>query len=311
MNRLLAVLLMSSAVSTAHTGDRLFPFYELTDEMLETIDIHDGFIDEWYEVGEPSMTVLDYRTWRNKILPDPANIDFRIWLAWHDESNRIFFAIAAIDNDYVNTHDRSSAEADPGMMNPHDGITFQLDADHSGGTGHRNETPAEEYPLIFGRTQQYAAVARTASGPVLGETWTGWRVSWMINPPYGDAGGGVHGENPTVWVIEFFVTPQNAWGEGPEDTVFSDLEANQVVGFVATVRDRDLPEWWDWKPSSIQDEENFFLLDRAYADVFVDGLLLPDRSTAVGDVTWGRIKASLQVEGMPSAGSGDVNIPWE
>ena len=101
----------------------------------KTIDIHDGFIDEWYEVGEPSMTVLDCRTWRDRILPDPSNLDFRIWLAWHDESNRIFFAIAAIDDDYVNTHDRSSAEADPGMMNPHDGITFQLDADHSGGTG--------------------------------------------------------------------------------------------------------------------------------------------------------------------------------
>ena len=77
MNRLLMVLLMWSAAYSANTGDRLFPFSELTDEMLETIDIHDGFIDEWYEVGEPSKTVLDCSTWRNKILPDPANLDFR------------------------------------------------------------------------------------------------------------------------------------------------------------------------------------------------------------------------------------------
>lgn len=295
MNRLLMVLLMSSAASTAHTGDRLFPFYELTDEMLAAIDIHDGFIDEWYDVGEPSMTVLDCRTWRDKILPDPSNLDFGIWLAWHDESNRIFFAIAAIDDEYVNTHDRS-AEGEQSSMYYHDNIAFQIDADHSGGTGHRNETPVEEYPLIFGRTQQYAAVARTASGPVLGEKWSGWRVSWMTTPPYGDAGGGVHGENPTMWVIEFFVTPQDAWGEGPENTVFSDLEANQIVGFVTIVRDRDHTKSSQWKPSSIQDDENPFLLDRAYADVFVDGLLLPDRTTAVGGVTWGRIKASLQVE---------------
>ena len=188
MNRLLTVLLMSSAVSTAHTGDRLFPFYELTDEMLATIDIHDGFIDEWYDVGEPSMTVLDCRTWRDETLPDPSNLDFRIWLAWHDESNRIFFAIAAIDDEYSNTHDRSSGDLEQSLMYPHDSIAFQLDADHSGGTGHRNETPAEEYPIIFGKTQQYAAVARTASGPILGE-YRGRRVSWRTNPPYGDAGG--------------------------------------------------------------------------------------------------------------------------
>ena len=97
-----------------------------------------------------------------------------------------------------------------------------------------------------------------------------------------------------MWVIEFYVTPQNGWGEGPEDTWFSDLEANQIVGFVAIVRDRDLPEWSIWKPLSIQDDENPFLLDRGYADIFVDGLLIPARSTAIEDVTWGRIKASLQ-----------------
>ncbi|MCY3778017.1 MAG: hypothetical protein OXH11_18730 [Candidatus Aminicenantes bacterium] len=298
MNRLLMVLLMSTAVSTAHTGDRLFPFYELTDEMLATIDIHDGFIDEWYDVGEPSMTVLDCRTWRDEVLPDPSNLDFRIWLAWHDESNRIFFAIAAIDDDYVNTHDRSSGNLGQTLMYEHDSIAFQLDADHSGGTGHRNETPAEEYPIIFGRTQQYTAVAQTASGPLLGEgtLGSGEPSSWKINPPYGDAGGGVHGENPTMWVIEFYVTPQNAWGEGPENTFFSDLEANQIVGFVAIVRDRDFTKGSIWKPSSIQDDENPFQLDRGYADIFVDGLLLPDRSTAVEDVTWGRIKASLQVD---------------
>ena len=296
MNRLLTVLLMWSAASSAHTGDRLFPFYELTDEMLATIDIHDGFIDEWYDVGEPSMTVLDFGSWTEGTLPDPANLDFRIWLAWHDESNRVFFAIAAIDDEYENTHDRS-AEGGQGVMEYHDSITFQLDADHSGGTGHRNETPFDEYPLIFGRTQQYAAVARTASGPVLGEYSSGWLVSWGINPPYGDSGGGVHGENPTVWVIEFYVTPQNAWGEGPEDTVFSDLEANQIVGFLAIVNDRDITGRLGWRPSSIQDDDvNPFLQDRGYADIFVDGLLLPDRSTAVEDVTWGRIKASLQVD---------------
>ena len=259
-----------------------------------------GFIDEWYDVGEPSMTVLDFGSWTKGTLPDPANLDFRIWLAWHDESNRIFFAFAAIDDEYENTHDWSSGDPDQSLMYEHDHIAFQLDADHSGGTGHRNETPFEEYPLIFGRTQQYTAISRTASGPILGGGHGPLEepASWMINPPYGDAGGGVHGENPTGWVIEFYVTPQNAWGEGPEgNRSFSDLEENQIVGFLAIVMDRDLTGRLGWRPSSIQDDDvHPFWQFRGFADIFVDGLLLPDRSTAVGDVTWGRIKASLQVD---------------
>ena len=61
MHRCLIVLCMV-IVAEAHSGDRVYPFYELTDEMLEKIDIHDGLIDEWYEIGEPSMTLLDFKT---------------------------------------------------------------------------------------------------------------------------------------------------------------------------------------------------------------------------------------------------------
>ena len=48
MNRFLIVLIMAG-VAEAHSGNRLYPFYELTDEMLEQIDLHDGLIDEWYK----------------------------------------------------------------------------------------------------------------------------------------------------------------------------------------------------------------------------------------------------------------------
>ena len=75
MNRFLVVLCMATAAE-AHSGNRLYPFYELTDEMLERIDLHDGFIDEWYEIGEPSMTLLDFKTTRNWLPADPSNLDF-------------------------------------------------------------------------------------------------------------------------------------------------------------------------------------------------------------------------------------------
>ena len=147
MSRFLIVLIMAG-VAEAHSGNRVYPFYELTDEMLEKIDLHDGLIDEWYEIGEPSMTLLDFKTVRNFIPPDPSNLDFRIWLAWHDESDRIFAAFIVTDDEYKNTHDWS-AESISRWINYHDSIILVLDADHSGGKGSRNETPVEEYPLIF------------------------------------------------------------------------------------------------------------------------------------------------------------------
>ena len=73
MKRLI-VLLIWAAVASAHSGDRVFPFYELTDEMLENIDLHDGLIDEWYEIGEPSMTLLDFKTVQDFIPADPSNV---------------------------------------------------------------------------------------------------------------------------------------------------------------------------------------------------------------------------------------------
>ncbi len=99
----LIVLIISSAAASAHSGSRVFPFYEITDEMLQKIDIHDGLIEEWYEIGEPCMTILDFRSFQFDS-PHPSNLDVRIWLAWHDESNRIFAAFVVVDDKYYNTH---------------------------------------------------------------------------------------------------------------------------------------------------------------------------------------------------------------
>ena len=157
MNRLLIVLILTG-LAEAHSGNRLYPFYELTDEMLGKIDLHDGLIDEWYEIGEPSMTLLDFRTVLDLHSPDPSNFDFRIWLAWHDETNRIYVSVIVIDDEYKDTPDWDIPIL---LYNENDSIFFVLDADHSGGEGHWNGTPVEDYPEIFGRTQWYGAVSQT------------------------------------------------------------------------------------------------------------------------------------------------------
>ncbi len=128
MKQLIALLIWT-AVASAHSGDRLYPIYELTDEMLGTIDLHDGLIDEWYEIGEPSMTLLDFQTLGNLIPPEPSNLDFRIWLAWHDESNRIYAAFIIIDDEYNNTHNYT--EDNNASVLLFDSVLFNIDADHS------------------------------------------------------------------------------------------------------------------------------------------------------------------------------------
>ena len=69
----------------AHWGDRVYPIYELTESMLKDIDVTDGFIDEWQEVGPPSATGLDFSVSHNLFEEpeyDPSTLDFRLWLGW-------------------------------------------------------------------------------------------------------------------------------------------------------------------------------------------------------------------------------------
>lgn len=282
----------------AHSGNRVYPFYALTDEMVQKIDIHDGFIDEWYEVGEPSMTLFDFKTNRNFIPPDPSNLDFRIWLAWHDELNRIYAAFIVIDDEYKNTHDWSAGERLTRRIDQNDSITLYLDANHSGGRGFVDgaDVPEEERLQIFGRTQRYRAIAQTVSGPTLAD---GLRINqpWHTLPPYGDAGGGVAGENPVVWVVEMYVTPRDGWENSVENTPFSELFAHQIVGFVPVIYDfdpSDLGAPIPWNPEAVDDDDAFLRLFHTMADIFLDGLLLPAQDTAVELDSWGRIKASLE-----------------
>ncbi len=307
----LIVLLIWTAAAAAHSGDRLYPIYELTDEMLATIDLHDGLIDEWYDIGEPSMSLLDFQTLFNAIPADPSNLDFRIWLAWHDESNRIYAAFIIIDDVYNNAHNHTEDNLNSAMLQ-FDSVLFNLDADHSGGVGERRGVDHTEEELIgiFGSTQRYTVIARTVIGPALdnqirvGNSPTlsdrGLPNSWKVHPPYGDAGGTAAGENPTVSVIEMYVTPYDWWGawDDVDQTEFSELSAHQVIGFAIMINDiderkRGMGPFWlpvDIFAERIDDGD---LLNNM-ADGFLDGVLLPaQETTAVESVSWGRIKASL------------------
>ncbi len=85
----------------AQESERLYPFFELTDADLAQIDVTDGSIDEWKDLlGEPTLTALDFQTRPEPGLYDPADMDYRVWLAWHGATHRLYVAVERSDDIY-------------------------------------------------------------------------------------------------------------------------------------------------------------------------------------------------------------------
>ena len=148
-------LALSLATSVgAHSGGRVYPIAELTDEVLEKIQLDDGSVEEWYDlVGEPTMSLVDFRLYGT--VPDPSDLDFRIWLAWYDDPDRLYVAFLGSDDVYIESQD---------LGNDHDvELLLTVDGDHSGGDGYLNLS-FEEAEGVWGGSQQYRAMAQTASG---------------------------------------------------------------------------------------------------------------------------------------------------
>ena len=96
-----------------HAGDRVFPFYEITD--VTAVDLTDGSIEDWEELfGEPSLTSLDFTGFTSyqgsgeSMDYSPADLDFRIWLGWNGASDRIYVGAICIDDVYIGEEERSS-----------------------------------------------------------------------------------------------------------------------------------------------------------------------------------------------------------
>ncbi len=85
----------------AQESERLYPFVELTDADLAQIDVTDGSIDEWVELlGEPTLTALDFQA-HPRAPYDPADMDYRVWLAWHGATQRLYVAVERADDIYI------------------------------------------------------------------------------------------------------------------------------------------------------------------------------------------------------------------
>lgn len=292
-----AGLLLGLISSSEAQGDRVHPIAELTDEQIAMIDIMDGSIEDWLEVvGEPTLSGMDFYPVGITLGDyDPASFDFRLWLGWHDGSNRLYVAMEQVDDVYVNKYIDSNMQA-------HDSaVALYLDGDHSGGRFqfYSLDFPTEEEWLLTNNqhAQEYTAIAETwGDFPPVELRGTSYHDDWSVKPPYADAGGASVGESPTVSVTEFYVTPFDflVWNS-PEKSVVSDLYPGKTIGFMIAFSDFDTITDDPWE--RLQPEVVFHLRSPDSNAFFVDGLLVgvgSSNDTAVEDITWARIKASFR-----------------
>ena len=292
-----AVYLFSAGSGKVHSEDRIYPILELTDTDLNTIDVRDGSVFDWQDVlGEPTLTARDFLTSPIFDPYDPGDLDFRIWLGWHDASDRLFVAMERVDDVYINILSQDFYPIQDSYL------SLNIDGDHNGGQffSFADETPWN------GEAQRFIAYADdfdNNSHVFLAPQSFTEAENWFFNPPYAEGGGTSFGESPTFSVTEFYVTPFDRFvSTSADDSVVSDLSLEKIIGFSIEILDTDFDtgeinsihffarEGIEFIQGGIPQLET--------ADNFADGLLVgsggsPPGGTAVESVSWARIKASL------------------
>ena len=233
------------------------------------------------------------------------DLAFRVFLAWHGASQRLYMGIEIIDDIYLTTDTGSIANGYTDLM---------IDGDHSGGQYwffEQNGYSAEESKRLWGsQAQTYKAMPEEVGGRLLHiSSWAAWAndLTWV------DAGGFQYGEAPNLSVVELSITP---WDDlnwvGPEESKRSVLEAGKIVGFNIQVTDFDVEN----APDGTYAPDGIYRLavptvsgeigdasssHQGFAENFVDGELIPcyrgdcsGATTAITRDSWGRIKASFR-----------------
>ena len=301
--RLISLLTLTSLLghapgAHAHIGDDISPFFELLDEDLTRIDLTDGSVEDWLEiVGEPSLVASDF-FWLFGAY-DPSEVDFRIWLAWHQGSGTLWVAMERFDDLYINRYDGAGLHE---MVGWDSSIAFMVDGDHTGGIYGQllgincQECTAEQVLWNHRHAQRWMAIAEAPGGGDILD-YDG-ASDWVIREPYAAAGGGVIGESPATTVTEFMLTPfDDLIYNDEEGSKASELYPGKVFGFSISMRDYDGTGALDVAISLSGKWQEMI-----NADLFSDGLLVGagedpsryDDVSAVEPSSWGRIKAALE-----------------
>jgi len=246
---LIAVSVLALGPPSPAISQRLvIPLAELCDDDLAAIDLHDGHVDDWLEViGGPTLTTRDAcRTYGLSywMAYDPTDLDFRIWLAWHDATNRIYVAFERLDDRYENDFTRTDPHGVARYMGYHDSsLELWVDGDLQSRaltTYEWAKLPMLEKARATVRAQQaYTGLAEVFDGgPHLALRWS--YTDWMLRPPYSEASGRRSGDNPIVTVLEFCFTPFDMLLlDDPEGSQPTDLFPGKTIGLQIYVNDRD------------------------------------------------------------------------
>ena len=210
----LAVALIART-SEGHVGPRVIPVYEIPTSDIP--DLHDGTLEDWDDiVPGPSLTHKDFGTgWDNDYILDAGDIAFRIFLAWHLGTQRLYSAIELVDDVYFNRATPLSSGNTTWLYHS-DSWELLVDGDHSGGAflplrfrTSQEYLYGEHRDLTMVEAQRYTAVAEPI-GPELNSQRLGLFYyqmdAWFLHPPYADAGSQVTDGQPFVSVSELYVT---------------------------------------------------------------------------------------------------------
>lgn len=255
------VLCFSTGSSEAHIGDKLYLIYQIPEE--KTPDLHDGSIDDWSgllpatPLNESDFT-LDTTTGDATAI-DASDLSYTIYMGWSSAQDKLYMAIDRLDNTYINDYEGGA----PANLWRYDGIEFMVDGDHSGGEY------ATGGPNSDSEAQQYLAVPTSPDGQTLGLSFHG-ADSWVIQPPYGDAGGAVLGGTPHRSLIELGVTPFDLIGGTPAESRISPLHKDKIIGFNISVPDFDEVSGTYHAFHSLSGQAATW----RYAERFVDGRLI-------------------------------------
>lgn len=272
---LVLVLAILSTQASAHVTDRVFSIPYVSADQLTM----DGDLADWKDLfGEPTATRLDFDMhWHaepsGEFNPpakyDPANLDFRSWVAWSDDG-KVYVAIEATDDVYRNS----------------DGIADQValivDGDHSGYHGD---------PLDESFDQYYDVIIYPDWGrlrlPFVGAYWDedGY---WAVEPPYALGTASVLEGETVSWTVEFYVTAFDLLLDSdPDGSETSTFQPGDTIGFTVGVFDFDHDDVGSGQfyLENVEEPSGF---DRKAHGV------LTGSPRAVESTTWARIKATLR-----------------
>ena len=291
------VLLLATGSATAHLpAGRSFPAFPFEPGAAPVVD---GDLSDWIAVDE--TFVIDTEQFLDLVPDDVSDTvvneqDFsaRVRIGWSESENKLYFAARVLDD--IHQIDRPHGAAT--LMWQDDDMEVFVDADHSGGQfADFSDLSTAEQLRRNGTEANHFVIA---GPPPDGDFFLNWSAAaWyaLEDGPFTAAAYRFEAEveGLTATSYEMMVAPFDRIDVGAEfQSLRHDLEGGEVLGFNVSFNDFDRNSViWEavW---SLSGGQNAFRLSERFTDLhLVEG---EGGTTAVRDISWGRVKASFAAD---------------